>query len=456
MNHSILAVSVSIIFLVGLMPLVFAEESQKDLSIRHIPHDDMCAPGFTPLNQICVLNDRCGPGAYPGKVCKMDGEIQPYLRPLQQGDAGISAKNVICTEDKQLIFKSSNGAPACVNSDSVSKLEKRGWSVSFPSIACTLEYAPVCGVNGKTYGNMCMLNSEHITMKHQGECKEESKPTTGIFEDTWMYTESPVMVDEDKGYFVKEIANDVFWLVSGGYQTMFVTTEQGVVVVDAPQPIGEKYLDAINEVTSMPITHMIYSHHHQDHTGTAGQIFKDIVFIAHKKTADMLTQENDPNRPVPTETFDGKQHTVNVGDKSIELHYLGDFHSKGDVLILIPENNVAMLVDLLRPAESPYRAFGVTPDVDLYLKTHDTLQDFDFDVLVSGHTGLLATKEHIKTNKQFTLDVMANAKLALDNNEADPVQYCVQTTTQQWSGKLGGLDRFMADHCNAMIEYHSQ
>jgi hypothetical protein len=114
-----------------------------------------------------------------------------------------------------------------------------------------------------------------------------------------------------------------------------------------------------------------------------------------------------------------------------------------------------MLVDLLRPAESPYKAFGVTPDIDLYLETHDTLQDFDFDVLITGHTGLLATKDHIQQNKRFTLDVMANAQNALDEGLDDPTQYCVETTTKQWEDKLGNLDTFMTDHCNAMLEYHS-
>ncbi|MDH3312693.1 MAG: hypothetical protein OEM28_06035 [Nitrosopumilus sp.] len=30
---------------------------------------------------------------------------------------------------------------------------------------------PVCGVDKKTNGNNCMINSEHITIKHQGECQ---------------------------------------------------------------------------------------------------------------------------------------------------------------------------------------------------------------------------------------------------------------------------------------------
>ncbi|ABX12911.1 DUF4377 domain-containing protein [Nitrosopumilus maritimus] len=140
---------------------------------KHIPYKGVCAPGFVSLGEICVLNDRCGPGIYPGKVCVMDGVKQPYLRPSQQGDAGISSADVICAEELNLIFKSHDGSPACVTSETAKNLEQRGWQIPLPVFACTLEYAPVCGVDGKTYGNKCAIASSHVTIKHVGECTND-------------------------------------------------------------------------------------------------------------------------------------------------------------------------------------------------------------------------------------------------------------------------------------------
>jgi len=91
------------------------------------------------------------------------------------------------------------------------------------SVVCTLEWNPMCGVDGETYGNLCMLDAADVKLDYQGECMV-SEAISVAEPETTMEMPAPGFID------VKEM-----------------------IVESTPEPIIEKTL----EPEALPMTSIV-------------------------------------------------------------------------------------------------------------------------------------------------------------------------------------------------------
>ena len=283
-----------------------------------------------------------------------------------------------------------------------------------------------------------------------------------------------VPIDQEKGYYLGELGGGLYFVTEGVYQAMFYVTDEGVILVDAPPTLVEAIPAAIAEVTEQPVTTFIYSHSHGDHVGAAGRfIGEDSEVIAHEETHGILSDANDPQRPLPTRTF-ADATILNLGGEVLRLHYFGNNHEPGNILIYAPEQKVLMLVDIVWPGWAPFAELGYAQDIPGFIDYHDYALSFDFETFIGGHLGRPGTREDVEMSKQYVTDLRENALSALrtvdpfevaqtqnvplDNPWAIFEAYleevsnqCSATTNEGWGGRLAGVDVFSGSNCDAIV-----
>jgi len=234
------------------------------------------------------------------------------------------------------------------------------------------------------------------------------------------------------GYFVGNIAGNLYWVTDSFYQCMFLSTRTGVVVVDAPPTIGNNLLRAIAGVTAAngrpgKVTHQVYSHSHADHAGAAVILGPDVVRIAHAQCAKLLARDADPNRPVPTVTFHDS-YDLFVGGEYLRLDYHGPNHTPDNIYIWAPEYATLMAVDVLFPGWAPFDYVAVSQDIPGWIAAQSKIMDYPWQTLVGGHLGRLGARADGPVQIQYMADLEASVKAAYLNT--DPTPYFAKYSSQ--------------------------
>lgn len=284
----------------------------------------------------------------------------------------------------------------------------------------------------------------------------------------------------EKGYWIEDLGDQLYAVGDGSYNAMFLVTEEGVVVIDAPPSMIQKYLEAISEITSKSISHVIYSHAHMDHIGGAGMFPSNATVIAHEETANELVRATQIATnssiipPIPDVTFTDNM-TLSIGNQTLQLDYHGINHSPGNIFIFAPKQNTLMVIDIIFPGWIPFAYLAMAKDTAGFIDAHDIiLNNYNFSTLVAGHLTRLGTVDDVITQKQFIADLETAASNANSNISFGEIaqqigsfdnpwllfseyidavdQACVNEMLSKWENKLGGANDFMKTHCFTMTE----
>ncbi len=246
----------------------------------------------------------------------------------------------------------------------------------------------------------------------------------------------------EQGYYVGRVERNLYWVTDGTYQSAFLTTSDGVVLLDAPPTIGNNIQRAVDEIAAAngvtnKVTHLIYSHHHADHVGASFLFDNDVVRIGHEETRRLLLRDDDPARPAPEETFQDRR-SLEIGGERIDLAWYGSNHSPDNIYIHLPDHDTLMLVDIVNAGWVPVYLSNLTGDIPGYIEAPANALAYPWKHFIGGHLGRLGTRRDVKLHQQYMTDIAASARQALDT--VDPTPYFVNYGENSWAAVKGYLD----------------
>ena len=213
-----------------------------------------------------------------------------------------------------------------------------------------------------------------------------------------------------------------------GCNPSYVTTSDGVVIIDTPQLPTRAVAMRDEACAHGPIRYVINTEHHVDHI-FGNYYFKGAGTVVHHQGVHdrfmVVTPDLDPfayaKEALPTDDPEGEaifpdrdtyyadpnkdgivftgDLTLRVGDHTFELlHTPG--HTPGQVAVYVPEERAVFTGDTIF---NGCQTWLMTSDVDQWVTALDRIRALDVDHLVPGH-GPVTTAAYLATQRAVLLE----------------------------------------------------
>jgi glyoxylase-like metal-dependent hydrolase (beta-lactamase superfamily II) len=158
---------------------------------------------------------------------------------------------------------------------------------------------------------------------------------------------------------IEKLAEGLYRIPGQGGATAVYEAANGIVLVDTKLANnGQGILDQVRSVTSKPVTMIINTHTHGDHTGSNMFFPANVEVVAHENTkANMekmpVFQEAANRHGLPDRTYKDRL-TLLGGNDAIDLYYFGPAHTNGDTFVVFRNRRVMHTGDVFANTAQPF------------------------------------------------------------------------------------------------------
>jgi cyclase len=187
--------------------------------------------------------------------------------------------------------------------------------------------------------------------------------------------------------------------------------------VDTKLPgFGPTILERLKSVTDKPVTRVINTHTHGDHTG-GNPFFGTVESIVQDNTKANMAKMDDFKganaKFLPTKTYTDRL-TVGSGKDQIDLYYFGRGHTDGDTFVVFKALRTMHVGDIFAWKALPYvdtaNGGSVVEQPKTLAKAVATVKGVD--TIINGHIPV-GTWNDLKEYARFTADFVAYAQRSM-------------------------------------------
>ena len=204
---------------------------------------------------------------------------------------------------------------------------------------------------------------------------------------------------------------------SGGNTAVFVA-ETGVVIVDTKLAgWGQVILDRVRTVTNKPITTIINTHTHGDHTGSNEFFGTSVETIVQENTSANMQRmdafKGDKAKFLPKRTYKDKL-SIGTGKDQIDLYYFGPGHTNGDTFVVFTALRTMHMGDMFPWKDAPLLDLSNGGSGVELPRTLDKLLRGvrNVDTVIGGHLPVQQWRD-VEEYQRFNADLLAATQAAI-------------------------------------------
>jgi glyoxylase-like metal-dependent hydrolase (beta-lactamase superfamily II) len=255
---------------------------------------------------------------------------------------------------------------------------------------------------------------------------------------------------------IQKVKDNLYMIVTPNYgagNTAVFITDAGVVLVDTKTPgNGPSIIDKVKSVTNKPITTIINTHTHFDHTGSNDAFTGKVEFVAHENTKTNMMKmdafKGANAKFLPSKTYKDKL-TLGSGKDAVELYYFGRAHTNGDTFVVFPALRMMHTGDAFAGKNTPLidadNGGSAVEYSNTISKAAQTLKNVE--TIITGHSALMKPadlQEYADFNKDFIAWVNSEIRAGktVDQAAAEyklPDRYKSYTIPQFFGGIRGNI-----------------